>query len=97
MPNFAADTATSDFMSRSSILRKFSPRREEFDPTNQEHLDSLATYIRTGRWGGVMFHMEGNSTDVVHAVLLKHAMHVLGVTERLGYPQAKFAIHENDE
>jgi fructoselysine-6-P-deglycase FrlB-like protein len=41
--------------------------------------------------------MEGNSTDVVHAVLLKHAMHVLGVTERLGYPQAKFATHENDE
>jgi hypothetical protein len=95
MPNFAADTATSDFMSRSTILRKFSPRREEFVPTNQEHLDSLAAYIKTGSWGSVMFYPEHPYTDVITTVLYKHAMHVLGVTERFGYPQPKVANEVN--
>lgn len=77
MPDFID---SSDFLSKSSILRRASVNRQHFDPTNSDHIDSLRTFIRTGNWGAVQFYCEFPFTDVPMTVLMKHASHVLSTS-----------------
>lgn len=86
MPQFVSDT--SDFMSRSATLHRHGLARAHFDPTNEKHLESLRTYIRTGRWGDQQFFNECPFTDVPMTVLMKYASHVLGVERGVLVPNA---------
>jgi hypothetical protein len=82
MPEFV-DVGSTDFMSRSSILRRHGSARSFFDPTNEAHLASLKKYIETGMWDkNTMFFAEFPFTDAVMTVLMKFARHQLQVSER---------------
>jgi len=70
MPDFVD---TSDFLNKSTILRRASVNRQNFDPSNKEHLDSLKSFISTGNWGDVQFYCEYPFTDVPMTVLVKFA------------------------
>lgn len=68
---------TQDCLNGSTILRRGAVRREEFDPTNQEHLRSLECFVATGRWGDVQFFTEAPYIDVPMTVLMKFTMYQL--------------------
>lgn len=53
-------------------------RRENFDPTNEEHLASFKHFIVTGNWGNVQFLAELPFIEVPMTVLMKFAGHHLG-------------------
>lgn len=74
MPDFADSY---DFLNRSTILRRAAINRQNFDPTNEQHLASLKLFIQTGNWGDVQFFCEFPFSDVPMTVLMKFAgMHL---------------------
>lgn len=75
MPNFIE---VQDALNRSTVLRKATPTRVEFNAENPMHLESLKKFIETGVWGEVSFHCEYPFTDVPMTVLVKYAGHMLG-------------------
>ena len=75
MPDFIDNH---DFLNRSTILRRATVTRATFDPTNQEHLASLKSFIATGNWGAVQFYCEFPFTDVPMTALMKFAGFHLG-------------------
>lgn len=65
----------------SSILnRAHLINRQIFDPANQQHIDSLRHYLRTGNWGDIQFYEEVPFVEVPATVLTKYAEYMLGVT-----------------
>ncbi len=62
---------------QSRILRENQVRREFFDPTNHEHLESYQTFLKTGNWGKVQFHEEFPYVTVPETVSRKFALHTL--------------------
>jgi len=78
-----------------SSLRGTRVRRESFDPTNQEHLESLRKFVSTGSWGEVKFFAEAPFTEVPATVMMKYAAHTLGTTQavktvkEVGVPEAQ--------
>lgn len=52
-------------------------RREQFDPTNEEHIASFKVFIRTGNWGAVQFYAEQPFTEVPMTVLMRFCQHSL--------------------
>ncbi len=75
MPDFVE---TSDFLNRSTVLRRATVNRATFDPTNKQHLASLKAFIATGNWGDVQFYCEFPFSDVPMTVLMKFAGYHLG-------------------
>lgn len=62
----------------SDILKQVTlVRREVFDPTNQEHLESFKLFLHTGAWGAVQFYPEVPHIEVPMTVLVKFAKHHL--------------------
>jgi hypothetical protein len=51
--------------------------REIFDPTNQEHMESFKTFLRTGNWGEVQFWPELPYIEVPMTVMMKYVLHTL--------------------
>ena len=76
MPDFAD---TFDFMCQSSVLRQHGTKRTLFDPTNLDHIESMKTYLETGRWT-VQFFCEDPFIDVPMTVFRKFIGHQLGVS-----------------
>ena len=75
MPDFVE---SNDFLSNSTVLRHAAVKRETFDPTNAEHLESLKTFLETGNWGKTQFYCEFPFSNVPMTVLMKFASHSLG-------------------
>jgi hypothetical protein len=63
----------------SMTLRRVIVKREEFDPYNKKHIQSLESFIRTGSWGSVQFFAELPHVEVPMTVLMKFVQHTLGV------------------
>ena len=74
MPDFCE---TPDFLSNSTVLRRAGVSRQFFDPTNTEHRESLAKFVKTGNWGNTQFYCETPFSDVPMTVLMKFAGHEL--------------------
>lgn len=74
MPDFAD---SSDFLSKSSVLRRAGVNRQFFDPTDAKHIDSLRHFINTGNWGDVQFYCEFPFSDVPMTVLIKYTGYLL--------------------
>ncbi len=55
----------------------FSLPRVHFDPKNMTHLQSYQTFLNTGSWGDIVFHMEFPYDSVIETVTRKFANHVL--------------------
>jgi hypothetical protein len=66
-------------MSVSSVLRRTFVQREEFDPTNPKHIESLSAFVRTGNWGDVQFYSELPYIEAPMTVLMKFAQHTLQI------------------
>lgn len=66
---------SSDFLNNSSILASAAVSRAIFDPANPEHLDSVRSFLDTGKWGKIQFRCEFPFTDVPTTVLTKFATH----------------------
>jgi hypothetical protein len=64
----------------SKILMGSRVRREIFDPTNLEHLQSYRTYLTTGNWGDVQFYYENPFATVPATVNYKFAIAALNST-----------------
>lgn len=62
-------------LNAAASLRQSLIERAVFDPTNQEHLESLDAYLRTGNWGAIQFLPELPFVEVPITVLTKFAMH----------------------
>ena len=60
----------SDFLNKSTTLRKAGSARTFFDPKNDDHVESLKTFVRTGNWGSASFFCEAPYTDVPMTVLM---------------------------
>ena len=45
--------------------------RVVFDPTNNDHLRSYKTFLETGKWGDIQFHLELPLTSVTETVYRK--------------------------
>lgn len=76
MPDFAD---TSDVLNLSSSLRKASVNRVRFNPEDQQHVDSMKVFLRTGNWGQFQFYCEAPYTDVPMTVLMSFAQYELDV------------------
>lgn len=99
MPDFAD---TSDVLNLSTALRRHSVNRVVFNPEDQQHVDSLKAFLRTGNWGDFQFYCESPYTDVPMTVLMAFAQYELNVTrettaERNARVAAKAALIEADE
>lgn len=66
----------------SRILGENRVRREIFDPTNRDHMESYQNFLKTGNWGKVQFYEEFPYVTVPETVSRKFAMHALA--EKLG-------------
>ena len=79
----------------SQILRRHRlVNRQFFDPTNEEHVDSLKVFLRTGNWGDIQFHDELPYIDVPMTVMMKYMRHQLNVTpETADEQRARFAAN----
>jgi hypothetical protein len=64
----------------SNILRRAFVTRQEFDPTNIEHIASLKCFVSTGNWGEMQFFAELPFIEVPTTVLMKYVQHQLGVS-----------------
>lgn len=64
----------SDVLRRARLVR-----REFFDPTNPEHVESFKTFLRTNSWGDVQFWAEAPYTESPATVMTKFARHALNV------------------
>lgn len=75
----AVNTAiNTDMLGKSGLLRKSTlVKREDFDPTNIDHLKSLRCYVETGNWGDVQFYIELPYTTVPETVMRKMVSHTL--------------------
>jgi hypothetical protein len=62
-----------DFLGGSGILRYARITREEFNPTDGNHLESLRTFLATGNWGLIQFYAEAPYLTVPETVLRKMA------------------------
>ena len=90
MPDFAD---TSDCLNLSTALRQTSVHRTFFDPTDTQHVASLAMFLRTGNWGAVQFYCEHPYTDVPMTVLMKFACFQLQAKrETLADRQARLSV-----
>ena len=69
----------SDFLNKSTTLRKAGSARTFFDPKNDDHVESLKTFVRTGNWGSASFFCEAPYTDVPMTVLMKFTEYTLSV------------------
>lgn len=58
-------------------LKKTFVKREYFDPTNPEHIESFKCFISTGNWGDIQFHAELPYIEVPITVLMKFALYQL--------------------
>ncbi len=54
-------------------------RREFFDPKNEQHVESMKAFVRTGNWGNVQFFCEHPYTDVPTTVFMHYLEHHLNV------------------
>lgn len=63
----------------STLLRTAHVQRETFDPSRESHLESFRTFLKTGNWGEIQFHVEAPYTDVPMTVLMKFAQYTEGV------------------
>lgn len=61
----------------SKILKGNQVRRENFNPKNKEHLDSVRQYLSTGNWGKIQFYVESPYVTVPETVLRKLCAHHL--------------------
>lgn len=60
------------------LLNKIEPvRREIFDASKEEHLNSLKNYVQTGNWGSVQFFTELPYTNTPTTVLMKYTKYML--------------------
>lgn len=57
----------------SKALRAARIPREDFDPKNESHRESLKTFLDTGNWGSVHFYAEPPYLSVPETVLRKMA------------------------
>lgn len=64
----------SDILRRAHLVK-----REIFDPTNKEHVESFKIFLRTGNWGDVQFWPEVPYTEAPATVMAKYARFVLNV------------------
>ncbi len=48
-----------------------------FDPSNKEHLRSYKTFLETGKWGDIQFHLELPLTSVTETVHRKFSAYAL--------------------
>jgi hypothetical protein len=75
MPNFVNDSV------QTLVASKLQPmqfvKREIFNPTNTQHIDSLRKFITTGNWGDIQFFAEHPYTDVPSCVMRKFAQYQL--------------------
>jgi hypothetical protein len=62
-----------DMLGQSGILRNARIVREEFDPLNSDHRDSLREFLDTGNWGKIQFYPEAPCLNVPETVLRKMA------------------------
>lgn len=76
MPDFCE---SHDFLNASTALRRANPNRVFFNPENQEHVDSLKVFLRTGNWGKFQFFCEAPYTDVPMTVMMLFAQYELDV------------------
>lgn len=76
MPDFIENL---DFLNASTALRQAGSHRVFFNPENQQHVDSLQHYLRTGNWGRFQFFCEAPFTNVPMTVLSIFAQYELGV------------------
>ena len=65
--------SVTDFLGNSGILRNARLPREEFNPNNRDHLQSLRSFLDTGNWGAVQFYCEAPCLNVPETVLRKIA------------------------
>ena len=65
----------SDILRRARLVR-----REIFDPTNPEHIESFKVFLRTSSWGDIQFYPEDPYTEAPATVMFKYAAHILGIT-----------------
>lgn len=64
----------------SSILNRVHlVTRQIFDPENEQHIDSLKHYLRTGNWGEIQFYAELPFIEVPATVITKYTEHTLNV------------------
>ncbi len=64
----------------STLLRTAHVQRETFDPSDGRHIESFRTFLETGNWGEIQFHVEAPYTDVPMTVLMKFAQYTEGVS-----------------
>lgn len=76
MPEFVQ---TNDFLNQSTALRRVGATRTFFNPKDQQHIDSLKHFLRTGNWGKFQFFCEAPFTDVPMTVLITFAAAGLNV------------------
>ena len=77
MPDFV-DMGTSDFLVKSSALRRHGLTREFFNPTNPVHIASMKHYMETGSYT-VQFYPEDPFIDVPMTMFRKYAGHHLNL------------------
>ena len=61
----------------SKTLRNASVPRQDFDPENETHRESLSNFLNTGNWGKVQFFAEPPYVSVPETVLRKMASYAL--------------------
>lgn len=71
MPDFV-DKGISDFLVKSSALRRHGLTREYFDPANPKHVASMKHYMETGSYT-VQFYPEDPFIDVPMTMFRKYA------------------------
>lgn len=91
MPTF---TDAPDFLSKSTVLARLTATRQLFDPTNEAHLESLKTFVRTGEWGATRFYCEQPFIDVPMTVLMKFAGHHLSTSRESADDRAARRLNE---
>lgn len=62
-----------DMLGQSGVLRNARIVREEFDPLNGDHRDSLREFLETGNWGKIQFYPEAPYLNVPETVFRKIA------------------------
>lgn len=63
--------------------------REDFDPTNAAHVESLKVFLRTGNWGDVQFYPQLPFIEVPMTVLFAYTSHVLDVERETDVEKAE--------
>jgi len=61
----------------SKLLKGNQIKRENFNPKNKLHLESLKKFLATGNWGKIQFFVESPYVTVPETVIRKFCMHQL--------------------